>query len=368
MSITDRDQRRRQQTAQLLAKALAVDPPDRVKVERILRRHVEANDDAPRRAAPEALLQLFFAARDCLLQVGSTSLRHLASLAELMAKLVEDGGPGADSFYRTLLGRLLEEGESPEVATGAAKRATKEKILEAALEVFSTKGYYLATVEEIAELAGLGKGTVYRYFANKETLFHELVRSRLNELEGRAQEVLDTSDDVLTLIAKYLRIYFEFFDRNQRLYRVIVQEHLDFRHQMQDVYIQKVMRRVPFLKRKVYEATHRGVLKDVDFQTVFYGVMGFAHGVIQKWLAHDCAYSLLGELPLVTETLFFGFVKNDQASLEGVRRARHPQASSPVAALAAELAPGGPSGLTAVGATIACESVHRDIHERWRKK
>jgi hypothetical protein len=89
---------------------------------------------------------------------------------------------------------------------------------------------------------------------------------------------------------------------------------------MHELYIKKVLRRLPALKRKVYEATQQGVFKDVDFQTVFYGVMGFVHGVIQKWLAHDCAYSLLEELPTVAEILFFGFVKNqNQAVWEDLR-------------------------------------------------
>jgi hypothetical protein len=75
------------------------------------------------------------------------------------------------------------------------------------------------------------------------------------------------------------------------------------------------MRRAPLLKRKIYEASQQGVLKDVDFQTVFYGVMGFIHGVIQKWLAKDCAYSLVEELPTVIDVLFYGFVKTKDQRL-----------------------------------------------------
>ena len=76
------------------------------------------------------------------------------------------------------------------------------------------------------------------------------------------------------------------------------------------MYFRKVMRALPNLKRKVYEGSQQGILKDIDFQTVFYGTMGFVHGVIQKWLARDCSYSLVEELPGVLEVLFYGFVKN----------------------------------------------------------
>lgn len=218
-----------------------------------------------------------------------------------------------DQFYSALIERILVEGgEREEPCHTLSKYSTKDRILDAALEVFSEKGFHSATVDEIADRAGLGKGTLYRYFANKETLFHELVRIRLEELEKKVWSVFDGQDDVLTMITKYLQIYFEFFDRNQRLYRLIVQERLDLGEQVQDLYLKKVMKRAPLLKKKIYEASQQGVLKDVDFQTVFYGVMGFIHGVIQKWLARDCSYPLVKELPAVTEVLFYGFVR-DQA-------------------------------------------------------
>ena len=123
---------------------------------------------------------------------------------------------------------------------------------------------------------------------------------------------MDGHDDVLTMISKYIRVYFEFFDGNQRLFRLIVQEQLELGEHSVEEYFRKVMRAIPHLKRKVYEGTQQGILKDVDFQTVFYGTMGFAHGVIQKWLARDCSYSLVDELPGVLEVLFYGFVKDAQ--------------------------------------------------------
>lgn len=49
----------------------------------------------------------------------------------------------------------------------------KEKILLAALEMFLEKDYYQATIIEIAEKAGVGKGTVYEYYPSKEDLFKD---------------------------------------------------------------------------------------------------------------------------------------------------------------------------------------------------
>ncbi len=235
----------------------------------------------------------------------------ISTLIQSFEKIARKKGIPPSRFYPVLLEKILIE-ETGEVATIPSKASAKERILDAALEVFSQKGFHSATTDDIAEKAGVGKGTLYRYFETKEKLFAELVQLRLEELETRAGSIMDGQDDVLTMISKYIRIYFEFFDGNQRLFRLIVQEQLDLGEHSLDEYFRKVMRAIPHLKRKVYEGTQQGILKDVDFQTVFYGTMGFAHGVIQKWLARDCSYSLVNELPGVLEVLFYGFVKDAQ--------------------------------------------------------
>ncbi len=53
----------------------------------------------------------------------------------------------------------------------------KDRILEAAKEVFSKRGYYEATTQEIAEVAGTSKGLVFHYFQSKEELFKETLIS-----------------------------------------------------------------------------------------------------------------------------------------------------------------------------------------------
>ena len=235
----------------------------------------------------------------------------ISALIEASGKVARKKGIPLSRFYPVLLEKILVE-ETAEAVTVPSRPSAKERILEAALEIFSHKGFHPATTDEIAERAGVGKGTLYRYFETKDKLFAELVRLRLEELEKRAGSVMDGQDDVLTMISKYIRVYFEFFDGNQRLFRLIVQEQLDLGEHSLEEYFRKVMRAIPHLKRKVYEGTQQGILKDVDFQTVFYGTMGFAHGVIQKWLARGCSYSLVDELPGVLEVLFYGFVKDAQ--------------------------------------------------------
>jgi AcrR family transcriptional regulator len=59
-------------------------------------------------------------------------------------------------------------------ATGGRAK-TRERILQAALTCFSNKGYHQTTTDEIVAESGLGKGTLYRYFENKQDLFMSLI-------------------------------------------------------------------------------------------------------------------------------------------------------------------------------------------------
>jgi len=67
----------------------------------------------------------------------------------------------------------------------------RQAILDAALDEFSSQGFAAARLDDIARRAGVAKGTIYLYFADKETLFQELVRSMLAPVIGRLENLAD---------------------------------------------------------------------------------------------------------------------------------------------------------------------------------
>lgn len=62
----------------------------------------------------------------------------------------------------------------------------RRRILDAALRVFAERGYHGTTVPEVAAAAGVGTGTLYRYFAHKEALVNEVYR----DAKARLREAL----------------------------------------------------------------------------------------------------------------------------------------------------------------------------------
>jgi AcrR family transcriptional regulator len=61
----------------------------------------------------------------------------------------------------------------------------RQAIIDAALVEFSAKGFAAARLDDIAAQAGVGKGTIYLYFADKEQLFQELIRTSIVPIVGQ---------------------------------------------------------------------------------------------------------------------------------------------------------------------------------------
>lgn len=99
------------------------------------------------------------------------------------------------------------------------------QILEAALAVFGEQGLAGARIDDIAERAGISKGTVYLYFASKDDLFREVLRDTFAEMLEIASAVEDTASAKADL-KTFCRNYWTFLrsSRFETVYRLVMSE------------------------------------------------------------------------------------------------------------------------------------------------
>ncbi len=74
---------------------------------------------------------------------------------------------------------------------GLRRGATRRKLFDAAVTLIAEQGFSATTVDEIAERAGVAKGTVYYNFASKNVLYEELLRDGVDLLATSLQEAAD---------------------------------------------------------------------------------------------------------------------------------------------------------------------------------
>ena len=70
------------------------------------------------------------------------------------------------------------------------KEARPSELIAAALDIFVEKGFAATRLDEVAERAGVVKGTLYRYFANKEELFKAVIREGVIPLIDEAEAMV----------------------------------------------------------------------------------------------------------------------------------------------------------------------------------
>jgi AcrR family transcriptional regulator len=76
---------------------------------------------------------------------------------------------------------------------------TRQRLLQAAGEVFAQRGYDRASLDDVAAAAGLTKGAVYSSFAGKDDLFYALMRERIDERLALVTEAVERQATVLDI-------------------------------------------------------------------------------------------------------------------------------------------------------------------------
>lgn len=111
------------------------------------------------------------------------------------------------------------------------KTLPKEKrIVLAAEEIFSKYGYDKATLDEIISLADVGKGTVYKYYGNKEQLFYKLIQDKNALYLKSLQQVVENQNTLKDKIYVYLVEMIHFYKKNANLWQTIYFEMLGGHH------------------------------------------------------------------------------------------------------------------------------------------
>ncbi len=103
------------------------------------------------------------------------------------------------------------------------KRLTRRELLAAGRKLFAEKGLYESRVEDLTRHAGIAKGTLYGYFANKKDLIEAVVNSGFGELLGHVQRQAQGAGSHIEVVSRVVRAHMTFFEENPDLMRILHQ-------------------------------------------------------------------------------------------------------------------------------------------------
>lgn len=159
----------------------------------------------------------------------------------------------------------------------------RQMILDGATKAFTQFGYKATTMDLVAKLANVGKGTIYTFFQNKEELFDEIFTSLLMEMKKIADEAIDEKNSFSENLHLALFAILE-FRKNHQLTIKIFQENAELGTSAVKEMIEKMEQMIiRYIKTKVKEAIEKGDIKPCDPELTAFVMVKLYIALIFDW-------------------------------------------------------------------------------------
>lgn len=162
----------------------------------------------------------------------------------------------------------------------------KHLIVEAATRSFTHFGYKATTMDSVAKLANVGKGTIYTFFKNKEELFDEIVSTLLAEMRKEAEKVIDEDLPFFENVHRALYSILEFRKKHQFTIKIF-QESTDVGTPAVKEVVQRLEKMIlQFIAVKIEAAVAKGELKECNPEVTAFVMMKLYISLIFDWEKH----------------------------------------------------------------------------------
>nr|PZM90695.1 MAG: TetR family transcriptional regulator [Pseudomonadota bacterium] len=196
--------------------------------------------------------------------------------------------------------------------TGRAEK--RARILEAASRVFASKGFFAATVAEVAREAKVADGTIYLYFRSKDDLLLRLVEARMNALCRAMQEVLAPIEDPVEKLSAFIRYHLEMVERSPEEAQVLIVELRQSGPDLKRELAELMRPYLAMLQRILEEGIARGVMRPLDPRAVRHAIFGALDEVALAWLLRGRRFDLAQNAEQLAELFVGGLAQTSPRS------------------------------------------------------
>jgi len=159
----------------------------------------------------------------------------------------------------------------------------KEQILAAAKVVFAQNGFRRTKVEQIAANLGVGKGTLYRYFVDKKSLFLAVFAQGIIRLREIIRTDVESVANPRRRIAAAVRTYFAFFENDRELIEILMQVRSEFKDDYQRIFLALYKDYIVKIRENLRSGIKAGVFRKLDVEKTAEAISAALQGVLQDF-------------------------------------------------------------------------------------
>jgi len=181
------------------------------------------------------------------------------------------------------------------------KELREKQIKEAALKLFSEKGFHNTTIAQIAEAADLGKGTIYWYWKSKEELAFSLVEDMLQDFVRIIEGARDGEGTVVERFQRLVAEVAQLYERETEYLRLLWKFRVDRSYIFSEDYTRRVASHYLCMRKALEEMLEEGIrnkeLRKADPKRMAFILLGIAEGLELEWLENEEEFSMRDALP-----------------------------------------------------------------------
>lgn len=162
--------------------------------------------------------------------------------------------------------------------------ATRQRILDAAMRIFSNKGYHDTRVDEIAQASETSKGAIYFHFPSKERIFLALIDQFADLLESQLEKALAETPGGIERVDAALRVCLETFGQYRQLAKIVLVQAVGLGQIFEQKRIEVHQRFVQVIKRELDKAVAEGDIPPIDTEVAALAWMGALNEVVIQWV------------------------------------------------------------------------------------
>lgn len=169
-------------------------------------------------------------------------------------------------------------------STRLPRDARRVQLLQAASEVFVTRGYHAAGMDEIAECAGVSKPVLYQHFPGKLDLYLAVLQNYVDSLISGVRQALRSTTDNRQRVRAAVQAFFDFVDNENQGYRLVFESDLMGDPQVQS----RVDRATEACVDAVFDlVAHDSGLDPYRARILAVGLVGTSQFTARYWLQAD---------------------------------------------------------------------------------
>ncbi len=198
----------------------------------------------------------------------------------------------------------------------------REKILEAAAELFSTKHYHEVMMDDVAKLISVAKGTVYNYFTSKEELYFTIMHTRMENLLTLLKQKIESEHSSIDSLRAFVVYLYMLMMKHQKFFLIYQRETLNGNNSFCEDLISLEKQMKQMIIQIISRGETEGVFRKVDEEFAISLIFGSIYGAVQRGINSNLPNELVAKekeeiFDFVLHGLYSGFNNIKELPLKG---------------------------------------------------